>query len=169
MSVSLVYRCCRPAVPLLQRAASSDSGKKIQLGGIYPPLTTPFLADESIGYDQLAANLARYAHIPFAGYVVLGSNGEYPFMAREEKIQLVKFVKEWIKSNGNDKPLIAGSGCECNLTAYFYLLPPWRSDQILLFIATRATIRLTEDMAKIGADAVMVVTPCYFKVQMQVN
>lgn len=102
------------------RSSSTVSERKIQLGGIYPPLTTPFLEDESIAYDQLAANLARYSRIKFAGYVVLGSNGEYPFMDREEKIQLVKFVKDYIKGSG--KPLIAGSGCECNLNVLLPLL-----------------------------------------------
>ncbi len=102
------------------RSASTVSERKIQLGGIYPPLTTPFLEDESIAYDQLAANLARYSRIKFAGYVVLGSNGEYPFMDREEKIQLVKFVKDYIKGSG--KPLIAGSGCECNAIVLLPLL-----------------------------------------------
>lgn len=34
--------------------------------------------------------------------------------------------------------------------------------------ATKATIRLTEEMARAGADAVMVVTPSYFKASMNV-
>lgn len=89
--------------------SNAPGNKRVQLGGIYPPLTTPFQADESIAYDQLAANLDRYARIPFAGLVVLGSNGEYPFMERDEKLQVVKFVRDNVK----DKPVIAGSGCEC--------------------------------------------------------
>lgn len=85
--------------------------KMFQLGGIYPPLTTPFNADETISFDKLADNLTQYARIPFAGYVVQGSNGEYPFLEKEEKLQIVKFVKDFIKES--NKPLIAGSGCEC--------------------------------------------------------
>jgi len=38
----------------------------------------------------------------------------------------------------------------------------------LFFSATRATIQLTEKMAHAGADAVMVVTPSYYKGQMTV-
>ena len=36
------------------------------------------------------------------------------------------------------------------------------------YSATRATIKMTEDMAKLGADAVMVVTPSYYKTLMNV-
>lgn len=35
--------------------------------------------------------------------------------------------------------------------------------------ATKATIKLTEEMARSGADAVMVVTPSYFKASMNVK
>ena len=107
--------CIRSWVQILKQGSayySSSHNKRIQLGGIYPPLTTPFLSNESIAYDQLAANLDRYARIPFAGIVVLGSNGEYPFMEREEKLQVVKFVRDYVK----DKPVIAGSGCECTIS-----------------------------------------------------
>lgn len=89
---------------------------KIQLGGIYPPLTTPFNTDETIAFDKLASNLTKYAQIPFAGYVVQGSNGEYPYLEKEERLQIVKFVKDFIKAS--NKPLIAGSGCECKTFLY---------------------------------------------------
>ena len=92
-------------------SSGSNNGRQIQLGGIYPPLTTPFNVDETIAFDKLASNLTQYAQIPFAGYVVQGSNGEYPYLEKEEKLQIVKFVKDFIKES--KKPLIAGSGCEC--------------------------------------------------------
>nr|CAH0106125.1 unnamed protein product [Daphnia galeata] len=123
-------------------SSGSNNGRQIQLGGIYPPLTTPFNVDETIAFDKLASNLTQYAQIPFAGYVVQGSNGEYPYLENEEKLQIVKFVKDFIKES--NKPLIAGSGCE----------------------STKATVKLTEAMAACGADAVMVVTPAYFKISM---
>lgn len=92
-------------------SSTTSDEKRIQLGGIYPPLTTPFNKDETIAFDKLAANLTKYAKIPFAGYVVQGSNGEYPYLEKEERVQIVKFVKNFIKDT--NKPLIAGSGCEC--------------------------------------------------------
>lgn len=36
-------------------------------------------------------------------------------------------------------------------------------DVLFVLSATRATIRLTEKMAAAGADAVLVVTPCFYK------
>lgn len=95
----------------LWRVCLTSSQRNIHLGGIYPPLTTPFNDNESIAFDKLAANLEKYAKIPFAGYVVQGSNGEYPYLDTEEKLEIVRFVKEFTKDS--KKPLIAGSGCEC--------------------------------------------------------
>ena len=44
-----------------------------------------------------------------AGYVVQGSNGEYPYLRPDEKIDLVQKVRELAPK---DKLIIAGSGCE---------------------------------------------------------
>lgn len=44
-----------------------------------------------------------------AGYVVQGSNGEYPYLRPDEKIDLVRKVRELAPK---DKLIIAGSGCE---------------------------------------------------------
>lgn len=43
------------------------------------------------------------------GYVVQGSNGEYAYMRAEEKIDLVRKVRELATE---DKLILAGSGCE---------------------------------------------------------
>jgi len=43
------------------------------------------------------------------GYVVQGSNGEYAYMRAEEKIDLVRKVREL---SPKDKLILAGSGCE---------------------------------------------------------
>ena len=113
---SYISRACLSSSNSGRFYSTITDGSGIQLGGIYPPLTTPFNADESIAFDQLEANLTKYAKIPFAGIVVQGSNGEYPYLEKEEKLQIVKFVKELIKDS--KKPLIAGSGCECKQIVY---------------------------------------------------
>ena len=43
------------------------------------------------------------------GYVVQGSNGEYAYMRAEEKIDLVRKVRELAPK---EKLILAGSGCE---------------------------------------------------------
>ncbi|CAB1417647.1 unnamed protein product, partial [Pleuronectes platessa] len=73
--------------------------------------------------------------------VVQGSNGEYPYLTEEERVEVVKTVRRSLPAG---KLLMAGSGCE----------------------STRATVQLTEKMAAAGADVVLVVNPCFYKGKM---
>ncbi|XP_061840278.1 4-hydroxy-2-oxoglutarate aldolase, mitochondrial [Nerophis lumbriciformis] len=114
---------------------------RLDLSGIYPPIATPFTAQEDVDYDKLDQNLLKYAKIPFKGLVVQGSNGEYPYLTEEERVEVVRRVRRSLPA---DKLLLAGSGCE----------------------SSRATLRLTEKMAAAGADAALVVTPCFYKGKM---
>ncbi|MBW2516191.1 MAG: dihydrodipicolinate synthase family protein [Deltaproteobacteria bacterium] len=109
---------------------------KLELNGIFPPIPTPFI-NEKVAYDKLAANIERWNPAGLKGYVVLGSNGEYVSLSEEEKRAVVDSV---VQSAANDMLVIAGTGCE----------------------STAETIRLTEDCAKLGADAALVVTPHYY-------
>ncbi|KAM9819286.1 4-hydroxy-2-oxoglutarate aldolase, mitochondrial [Syngnathus typhle] len=120
---------------------SSAAGVRLDLSGVYPPIATPFTAQEDVDYDKLEHNLRKYASIPFKGLVVQGSNGEYPYLTEEEREEVVKRVRRSMPAN---KLLIAGSGCE----------------------STRATLELTAKMSDAGADAVLVVTPCFYKGKM---
>lgn len=111
---------------------------KIDISGIYPPITTPFDDHENIDWLSLKDNMTKWNEIPFKGYVVQGSNGEYAYMTTEERLQLVRRVKSMM---ADDKLLLAGSGCE----------------------STAATIDMTNKMAELGADAALVITPCFYK------
>uniref|UniRef100_A0A3Q3X5U9 4-hydroxy-2-oxoglutarate aldolase, mitochondrial n=1 Tax=Mola mola TaxID=94237 RepID=A0A3Q3X5U9_MOLML len=120
---------------------SRTAEARLDISGIYPPIATPFTASEDVDYQRLEENLQKYAKIPFRGLVVQGSNGEYPFLTEEERVEVVRAVRQSLPT---DKLLMAGSGCE----------------------STRATVRLSEKMAAAGADAVLVVTPCFYKGKM---
>jgi 4-hydroxy-2-oxoglutarate aldolase len=109
---------------------------KIDLNGIFPPITTPFI-DEKVALDRLAFNIERWNRTGLKGYVVLGSNGEYVALSEEEKRKVVDTV---VQSAGSKMQVIAGTGCE----------------------STAETVRLTEDCAKLGADAALVVSPHYY-------
>jgi 4-hydroxy-2-oxoglutarate aldolase len=109
---------------------------ELNLNGIFPPIPTPFV-NEKLAYDKLAANNERWNRAGLKGYVVLGSNGEYVSLSEEEKRTVVDTV---VKSAADEMLVIAGTGCE----------------------STAETIRLTEDCAKLGADAALVVTPHYY-------
>ncbi|KAM9285155.1 4-hydroxy-2-oxoglutarate aldolase, mitochondrial [Morus bassanus] len=137
----------RPALVALCRAAPGQRrglsappvpGHTLDLGGIFPPLTTPFSPTQAVDYAQLEGNLCRYASIPFRGLVVLGSNGEYPYLAPRERLEVVSCVRRALP---RDRLLMAGSGCE----------------------STKATIELTVSMAEAGANVALVVTPCYYR------
>ncbi|KFW66552.1 hypothetical protein AS28_07214, partial [Pygoscelis adeliae] len=110
----------------------------LDLRGIFPPLTTPFSPTQEVDYARLEGNMRRYASIPFRGLVMLGSNGEYPYLAPHERLQMVSCVRRALP---RDRLLLAGSGCE----------------------STQATIELTVSMAEAGADVALVVTPCYYR------
>lgn len=42
----------------------------------------------------------------------MGTNGEFCYLEKSEKIELVKFVSDFFASNKIDKKLIIGTGCE---------------------------------------------------------
>jgi 4-hydroxy-2-oxoglutarate aldolase len=112
----------------------------LNLAGIYPPLTTPFV-DGRLAADLLAANIARYQRHRLAGYLVLGSTGEAALLDDGERLAVLRAARAAIPG---DRTMIAGVGLE----------------------STAATIRLASAAAECGADALLVVTPSYFRAQM---
>ncbi|KAF5894941.1 4-hydroxy-2-oxoglutarate aldolase, mitochondrial, partial [Clarias magur] len=123
------------------RCVSQHAGQRLDVAGIYPPIATPFTHRGNVDYQSLDKNLQKYGSIPFRGLVVQGSNGEYPYLTMEERIDVVRRVRGTLPTS---KLLMAGSGCE----------------------STRATIEMSESMAKAGADCVLVVTPCFYRGRM---
>lgn len=109
---------------------------QLDLHGIFPPITTPFI-NGKVAYDKLASNVERWNRAGLKGFVVLGSNGEYVSLSEEEKRTVVDTV---VQSASKEMLVIAGTGCE----------------------STAETLRLTEDCAKLGAHAALVVTPHYY-------
>ena len=111
-----------------------------KLHGIYAPIATPFAGGE-IAYDKLEKNLDFWLGSDLEGIVVMGSNGEFVLLSPQEKEELMRFVCARAKGK---KPVIAGTGAE----------------------STAETIRLNRKAAEAGADAVLVVTPNYYKGEM---
>ena len=112
----------------------------MNLTGIFPPLTTPFV-DGRVALDALAANIARYERHRLAGYLVLGSTGEAALLEDAERLAVLRAARAAIPKS---KTMIAGVGLE----------------------STAATVRLAGAAADCGADALLVVTPSYFRAQM---
>jgi 4-hydroxy-2-oxoglutarate aldolase len=111
-----------------------------RLRGIFPPLVTPFTSDGALDLSAFEANLEAYADTGLAGFLVLGSNGEVNLLEESEKLELIRAARRL----AGGKPLLAGAGLE----------------------STRATIALARRAADAGADAVLVLSPFYFRTRM---
>ena len=117
------------------------------MAGIFPPITTPFetTGSQNVAYDYLKQNVAQWNKAPFKGYVVLGSNGESVSLTMDEKLKVLKTVREAAKQ---EHILIAGAGCQ----------------------STKETIDFCKKIADDkSADAVLIITPSFFKASMTVR
>ena len=114
--------------------------KPLILSGVVPPLVTPFRDDGALDRPAFEANLDSYASEDLGGYLVLGSNGEAASLDEDEKLELVRSAR----ARAGARPVLVGTGLE----------------------STRATVALTRKAADLGADAVLVLTPSYYKTQM---
>jgi len=104
---------------------------------------TPFSADGRLDRAAFEANLDAYAASDLGGYLVLGSNGEAASLDESEKLDLVRAARQ----RANGRLVLVGTGLE----------------------STAATIALTARAADAGADAVLVLTPHYYKAQMTLD
>jgi 4-hydroxy-2-oxoglutarate aldolase len=118
--------------------------KQVSLAGVFPPIVTPFDDSGAVAHDKLAENIAQWSKTPLAGFCVLGTNGEFPYLSDQEKLEVLKTARQAIP---RDRLFIAGTTCE----------------------STRCTLQLTEDAARIGADVAIVLTPGYFKSAMDMQ
>jgi 4-hydroxy-2-oxoglutarate aldolase len=110
------------------------------LRGILPPVITPFDSDGALDLAAFEANLEAWAAEDLEGYVVLGSNGEAASLEEDEKLALVRAAR----ARAGSRAVLVGTGLD----------------------STRATVALTRRVADLGADAVLVLTPHYYKPQM---
>ena len=113
----------------------------MKLNGVMPPITTPF-QNGDLALDKLKENFEKWNRTGLSGYLVLGSNGEAVYLSEPERIRVVEASRESIPAS---KIMIVGTGME----------------------STQETIRFTNQVARIGADFALVVTPSYFKGSMK--
>ena len=124
--------------------ASSDGSlacMHARLRGIFPPIPTTFDSSGHVDARAITANVARWMTTGLAGVLALGSNGEAPLLDEAESDRVLAAAREAVPSG---KLLIAGTGRE----------------------STRAAIDACRRAAALGADAVLVRPPSYYKTQM---
>lgn len=110
----------------------------INLSGLLLPITTPFLTNEDVDIAALKANINRWNTTGIAGYVVLGSTGERVNLDEREYLQMIETTRAAVPDT---MTFIVGAGQQ----------------------STRGTIAEIERAAKAGAEAVLVITPHYYR------
>lgn len=119
----------------------AHGGSTLDLSGVFPPITAAFDSQAKLDLGRLGENLDKWLQKPFRGLVVHGSNGEPVLLRHEERTRVLAAVRARVP---RDRLILAGSGCE----------------------GTYETLELTRRMADAGADAVLVVTPCFYRGRM---
>jgi 4-hydroxy-tetrahydrodipicolinate synthase len=106
--------------------------------GIIVPHITPFTEKGELNLEALRTCIRFWIENGVDGLMPCGSNGEAPYLAREERQKIIATVLEEAKKGVT---VMAGTGAP----------------------STWETIRLTKDAADLGVDAAVVVTPYYFR------
>jgi 4-hydroxy-2-oxoglutarate aldolase len=114
------------------------------LKGIFPPVVTPFNRRGKIDEGLFRENLQKLVGIGLSGVLVAGSTGEAPYLEERERLRLVEVARSLVRA---PEILIAGTGLE----------------------STDATVRLSQEAVARGADAVLVLTPNYYKSKMDAD
>lgn len=112
----------------------------MNLEGVFPPMATPF-DDGAVDTSAVRSNIDRWLRAGVRGVVALGSNGEAPLLTEQESDAVVGAARDAVPAS---HVLIAGTGRE----------------------STRGTIEASRRAASLGADAVLVRTPSYYKGRM---
>ena len=104
-------------------------------------MPTPFDDRGDVDTAAIKTNVRRWMTTGLRGIVALGSNGEAPLLDERESDTVIAAVREELP---RERTLIAGAGRE----------------------STRATIDAAQRAAALGADAVLVRTPSFYKPRM---
>ena len=107
------------------------------IGRLLTAMVTPFNADGSVNYGAAQDLARRLCEDGSDGVVVAGTTGESPTLSDDEKVELVRRIKEAIPG----RSVVAGTGGN----------------------DTRHSVELSERAMEAGADALLCVVPYYNK------
>jgi 4-hydroxy-2-oxoglutarate aldolase len=110
----------------------------INYSGILLPVTTPFAADEKFDHRGLVENLEKWNKTGITGYVILGSTGERVHLDEREYVEVIETARQAVP---REIAFIVGAGQQ----------------------STRGTLREIDVAAHSGAEAVLVITPHYYR------
>ena len=106
------------------------------LKGILLPTTTPFALDGQISKTDITSNIKAWRARGVIGFVVLGSTGERVHLDEREYLEVIE-----VSRAATDSVLIAGAGQQSTIN----------------------TIKEIKNAAQVGADAVLVITPYFYR------
>jgi 4-hydroxy-2-oxoglutarate aldolase len=113
----------------------------MDFAGVHAPIPTPFDGGGALDLEKFKTLFPRWLKTPLAGFVVLGSTGEAVLVDEEESAAVIAAARDLVPRN---RHFIVGTGRE----------------------STQAAVRAARGAAGLGADAVLVRTPGFFKPQM---
>jgi len=116
---------------------TTNAALETNLRGILLPVTTPFHSDV-VDHSALRSNIDRWATTGITGYVVLGSTGERVHLDEREYLEVIETTRAVVSGSMS---LIAGAGQQ----------------------STVGTIKEIKRAAAAGADAVLVITPHFYR------
>jgi 4-hydroxy-2-oxoglutarate aldolase len=117
----------------------SDKKKILdRLDGILLPATTPFTSDGELDTNALQQNLSQWLATGISGIVLMGSTGERVHLDEPEYLNVIKVARRYVSS---DRAFIVGAGQQ----------------------SVRGTVAEISKAANVGADAVLVITPSFYR------
>ncbi|MCS7236467.1 MAG: 4-hydroxy-tetrahydrodipicolinate synthase [Armatimonadota bacterium] len=105
-------------------------------GPVITAMATPFREDGAVDYERAAELARRLVDNGSTGVVVAGTTGESPTLSDEEKLQLLRVVKEAVAGRA---AVLAGTGT----------------------YDTAHSVHLSREAQRLGADGLLVVVPYY--------
>ncbi len=109
-----------------------------KLRGVLLPLPTPFTESGEVDDHALRANIEKWNATGIAGHAVLGSTGERVNLDEREYLQVIEVARVTVP---DELAFIVGAGQQ----------------------STRATVAEVKNAAAGGADAVLVITPHFYR------
>lgn len=111
--------------------------------GIYCPTQCFFdPVTEDIDLETVAKHAIRLAQAGIVGITTNGSNGEAPYLSRDERKLVTSTTRSALDREGfNSTPIIVGASAE----------------------SVRGTVQLCRDAEESGGDAVLILVPSFFK------
>jgi 4-hydroxy-2-oxoglutarate aldolase len=128
----------KPEAPAQNRGSHPAPSLQDKLRGILIPFPTPFTEDGEVDERALRSNVERWSGSGVSGFVALGSTGERVHLDERERALVVEAARAAVPP---ESAFVVGVGEH----------------------STRATVREAERAARAGADALLVITPHFYR------